>query len=217
MRVPRNRSRCGLTRTRSTGSRAIPATLPASTRRSWSRSKASADRLPPGSANTSIPGPSSSSTSFGSSTPLHWSNCSRSPVSDPRPSRPCAAELNIQNLDDLKSAIEREALRDLPGLGKTTEEKIAKSIDRLGHARQGSTHSDRRCAAPGRRSGRRTGGGARSRGRQLVREPAPFCRNDRRHRSGGFGFGRRRGHESRRRPPVGQRGRRVRDDQDIDI
>lgn len=42
------------------------------------------------------------------------------------------AELNIQNLDDLKSAIEREALRDLPGLGKTTEEKIARSIERLG-------------------------------------------------------------------------------------
>jgi DNA polymerase (family 10) len=42
------------------------------------------------------------------------------------------AELSIENLDDLKAAIERQALRDLPGLGKTTEEKIARSIERLG-------------------------------------------------------------------------------------
>jgi DNA polymerase (family 10) len=50
----------------------------------------------------------------------------------PKTLKTLRAELNIQNLDDLKSAIEREALRDLPGLGKTTEEKIAKSIERLG-------------------------------------------------------------------------------------
>ena len=50
----------------------------------------------------------------------------------PKTLKTLRSELNIQNLDDLKSAIEREALRDLPGLGKTTEEKIAKSIERLG-------------------------------------------------------------------------------------
>jgi DNA polymerase (family 10) len=50
----------------------------------------------------------------------------------PKTLKTLRAELNIQNLDDLKLAIEREALRDLPGLGKTTEEKIAKSIERLG-------------------------------------------------------------------------------------
>ena len=50
----------------------------------------------------------------------------------PKTLKTLRAELNIQNLDDLKSAIDREALRDLPGLGKTTEEKIAKSIERLG-------------------------------------------------------------------------------------
>jgi DNA polymerase (family 10) len=50
----------------------------------------------------------------------------------PKTLKTLRAELNIQNLDDLKAAIEREALRDLPGLGKTTEEKIAKSIERLG-------------------------------------------------------------------------------------
>lgn len=42
------------------------------------------------------------------------------------------AELGIENLDDLKAAIDRQALRELPGLGRTTEEKIARSIERLG-------------------------------------------------------------------------------------
>lgn len=42
------------------------------------------------------------------------------------------AELGVENLDDLKAAIGRQALRDLPGLGKTIEEKITKSIERLG-------------------------------------------------------------------------------------
>lgn len=41
-------------------------------------------------------------------------------------------ELGIQNLDDLQAAIAAEKLRELPGLGKTSEEKIAKSIERLG-------------------------------------------------------------------------------------
>ena len=50
----------------------------------------------------------------------------------PKTLKTLRTELNVQNLDDLKAAIEREALRDLPGLGKTTEEKIAKSIERLG-------------------------------------------------------------------------------------
>ncbi|MFN2485839.1 MAG: DNA polymerase/3'-5' exonuclease PolX [Acidimicrobiia bacterium] len=42
------------------------------------------------------------------------------------------AELGIETLDDLKAAIDRQALRELPGLGRTTEEKIARSIERLG-------------------------------------------------------------------------------------
>ena len=50
----------------------------------------------------------------------------------PKTLKTLRAELNIENLDDLKSAIDREALRDVPGLGKTTEEKIARSIERLG-------------------------------------------------------------------------------------
>ena len=41
-------------------------------------------------------------------------------------------ELGIENLDQLQQAIADERLRDLPGLGKTSEEKIARAIDRLG-------------------------------------------------------------------------------------
>lgn len=42
------------------------------------------------------------------------------------------AELGVEDLEDLKEAIASEKLRELPGLGKTTEEKIGKAIERLG-------------------------------------------------------------------------------------
>ena len=42
------------------------------------------------------------------------------------------SELGVEDLDDLKSAIEAERLRDLPGLGEKSEEKIARAIERLG-------------------------------------------------------------------------------------
>ena len=42
------------------------------------------------------------------------------------------AELGVEDLEGLKEAIGQERLRGLPGLGKTTEEKIAKAIERLG-------------------------------------------------------------------------------------
>lgn len=41
-------------------------------------------------------------------------------------------ELGIENLEQLEAAIEGERLRELPGLGKTSEEKIARAIERLG-------------------------------------------------------------------------------------
>lgn len=41
-------------------------------------------------------------------------------------------ELGVEDLDGLKAAIEAERLRDLPGLGKKSEEKIARAIERLG-------------------------------------------------------------------------------------
>ena len=42
------------------------------------------------------------------------------------------SELGVENIDDLRAAIAAEQLRELPGMGKTSEEKIAKAIDRLG-------------------------------------------------------------------------------------
>ncbi len=41
-------------------------------------------------------------------------------------------ELGVENVDDLRAAVESEALRELPGLGAKTEAKIAKAIERLG-------------------------------------------------------------------------------------
>lgn len=42
------------------------------------------------------------------------------------------SELEVGDLESLKAAVERQALRDLPGLGRISEEKIARSIERLG-------------------------------------------------------------------------------------
>lgn len=41
-------------------------------------------------------------------------------------------ELGVEDVDGLKAAIDAEQLRELPGLGKTSEEKIARAIERLG-------------------------------------------------------------------------------------
>lgn len=42
------------------------------------------------------------------------------------------AELGVEDLEALEDAIAGEQLRELPGLGKTTEEKIGRAIERLG-------------------------------------------------------------------------------------
>ncbi len=42
------------------------------------------------------------------------------------------AELGVEDVEGLKQAIEAERLRDLPGLGEKSEEKIKKAIERLG-------------------------------------------------------------------------------------
>ncbi len=41
-------------------------------------------------------------------------------------------ELGIENVDDLRAAIETQRLRELSGFGKKTEEKLRRAIDRLG-------------------------------------------------------------------------------------
>jgi DNA polymerase (family 10) len=42
------------------------------------------------------------------------------------------SQLGVEDLEGLKAAIEGERLRDLPGLGEKSEEKIKKAIERLG-------------------------------------------------------------------------------------
>lgn len=42
------------------------------------------------------------------------------------------AELGVEDIDGLKRAIDAERLRELPGLGEKSEEKIEKAIERLG-------------------------------------------------------------------------------------
>jgi DNA polymerase (family 10) len=42
------------------------------------------------------------------------------------------SELGVEDIEGLKTAIAAERLRELPGLGRTSEEKIAKAIERLG-------------------------------------------------------------------------------------
>ena len=42
------------------------------------------------------------------------------------------AELGVEDIDGLRRVIAAEQLRELPGLGRTTEEKIGKAIERLG-------------------------------------------------------------------------------------
>ncbi len=50
----------------------------------------------------------------------------------PKTLKTIRSELGVENLDDLKAAIEAERLRDLPGLGRISEDKIRKAIERLG-------------------------------------------------------------------------------------
>jgi DNA polymerase (family 10) len=50
----------------------------------------------------------------------------------PKTLKTIRARLGVENLDDLRRAIEQQALRGLPGLGRTSEEKIARAIERLG-------------------------------------------------------------------------------------
>ena len=57
---------------------------------------------------------------------------SKIPGVGPKTLKMLRSELGVENLDDLKQAIATERLRTVPGLGKTSEEKIARAIERLG-------------------------------------------------------------------------------------
>ncbi len=64
--------------------------------------------------------------------PPDFVRLSKIPGIGPKTLKLMRRELGIENLEQLQAAIAAEKLRELPGLGKTSEEKIAKAIDRLG-------------------------------------------------------------------------------------
>ncbi len=57
---------------------------------------------------------------------------SRIPGLGPKTLKLVRSELGVENVEMLKEAIDKQQLRTLPGLGATSEAKIAKAIDRLG-------------------------------------------------------------------------------------
>ena len=70
--------------------------------------------------------------SLRSAYPPPFVELSKIPGLGPKTLKLIRRELGVQNLEDLQRAIEHEALRALPGLGATSEEKIGKAIERLG-------------------------------------------------------------------------------------
>jgi DNA polymerase (family X) len=64
--------------------------------------------------------------------PPEFVELTKIPGLGPKTLKTIRRELGVENLEDLQAAIAAERLRDLPGLGKTTEEKLAKAIERLG-------------------------------------------------------------------------------------
>jgi DNA polymerase (family 10) len=64
--------------------------------------------------------------------PAEFVNLTRIPGLGPKTLLMLRDRLDINNLDDLQAALAAEKLRELPGLGQKSEEKIAHAIDRLG-------------------------------------------------------------------------------------
>ncbi|MBT8247841.1 MAG: DNA polymerase/3'-5' exonuclease PolX [Acidimicrobiia bacterium] len=64
--------------------------------------------------------------------PPEFVNLTRIPGLGPKTLVMLRHRLDIHNLDDLKEALAAEKLRDLPGLGAKSEEKIGQAIERLG-------------------------------------------------------------------------------------
>jgi DNA polymerase (family 10) len=64
--------------------------------------------------------------------PPEFVNLTRIPGLGPKTLLMLRDRLDVHDLDDLKQALAEEKLRDLPGLGAKSEEKIAHAIERLG-------------------------------------------------------------------------------------
>lgn len=64
--------------------------------------------------------------------PPEFVNLTRIPGLGPKTLVMLRDKLDVNNLEDLKGALQAEKLRELPGLGAKSEEKIAHAIERLG-------------------------------------------------------------------------------------
>ena len=64
--------------------------------------------------------------------PPDFVELSRIPGLGPKTLLLVRSELGVENVEQLKQAIADEKLRELPGLGETSEAKISKAIERLG-------------------------------------------------------------------------------------
>lgn len=64
--------------------------------------------------------------------PPEFVELSRIPGVGPKKLKLIRKELGIENVEQLRQAITDEKLRDLPGMGETSEAKIGKAIERLG-------------------------------------------------------------------------------------
>jgi DNA polymerase (family 10) len=64
--------------------------------------------------------------------PAEYVRLSRIPGLGPKSLKRLRDELGINNLEDLKRAIDEQKIRELPGFGEKSEEKLAKAIERMG-------------------------------------------------------------------------------------
>ena len=64
--------------------------------------------------------------------PPEYVRMSRIPGLGPKSLKRLRDELGIETLEDLKRAIEEHQIRELPGFGEKSEEKLAKAIERMG-------------------------------------------------------------------------------------
>ncbi len=64
--------------------------------------------------------------------PIAFREITRIPGLGPKTAKMIRQELGVESLDDLLTALDRQQLRELPGLGPRSEAKIARAVERLG-------------------------------------------------------------------------------------
>ena len=116
--------------------------------------------------------------------PPEFVELSRIPGLGPKTLARLRAELGVRNVEDLRTALDGQKLREVKGLGEKAEQKIRLAVERIGTAREGEPPADRRGDADRPRAGRGARGATRRRARPVLRQPAPAARDRgrRRHR-----------------------------------